>query len=86
MLTLRIVIISDGLSAFLQEVAEQRRMLLPYTIRPDRCLHFLRPGRLGRIQKGPNDWGWGIVLAVRQSTPTAAKQVGRPLQHTTVGP
>ena len=53
-------------------------MLLPYTIRPDRCLHFLRPGRLVRIQEGPNDWGWGIVLAVRQIHPPAAKQVHPP--------
>ena len=26
-----------------QGIAEQRRKLLPYTIRPDRPLHYLRP-------------------------------------------
>ena len=30
----------------LQGIAEQRRKLLPYTIRPDRSLHYLRPERL----------------------------------------
>ena len=67
----------EGASACLQEMAEQRRKLLPYMIRPDRCLHFLRPGRLVRVQEGPNDWGWGIVLSVRE-IPTAAKQVRSP--------
>ncbi len=62
-----------------QDIAEQRRKLLPSIIQPDRSLHFLRPGRLVRIKEGPNDWGWGIVLAVRQ-LPAAVKKVQSPKQ------
>ena len=29
----------------------------------DRCLTFLRPGRVVRVQQGPLDWGWGVVVA-----------------------
>ena len=61
----------------LQDISEQQRILLPYMIRPDRALHLLRPGRLVRVREGPNDWGWGIVLAVR-AAPTANGKV-RPM-------
>ena len=40
--------------------------LLPALLRPDHCLHFLRPGRLVAVREGPLDWGWGIVLAVHR--------------------
>ena len=59
----------------LQDIAEKKRKLLPYMIQPDRSLHFLRPGRLVRVIEGPNDWRWGIVLAVRKAT-TAQGNVG----------
>lgn len=62
-------------------MAEQRRKLLPYTIRPDRSLHYLQPGRLVRVKEGPNEWGWGIVLAVRQAA-TANEKVGRLFRNT----
>ena len=32
--------------------------------RPERCLHFLRPGRLVRVRQGATDWGWGVVVSV----------------------
>ena len=47
-------------------------MLLPALLRPDRCLHFLRPGRLVAIREGPLDWGWGIVLAVHRLAKTGS--------------
>ena len=50
------------------------RKLLPYMIQPDRSLPFLRPGRSVRVKEGPNDWRWGIVLAVRKA-PTANGKV-----------
>lgn len=31
--------------------------------RPDRCLHYLRPGRLVRIKQGHVNWGWGVVVS-----------------------
>ena len=57
----------------LQEIAEEKQKLLPYMIQPDRSLHFLRPGRLVRVIEGPNDWRWGIVLAVRKAPTTNGK-------------
>ena len=39
---------------------------MPALLRPDRCLHFLRPGRLVAVREGPLDWGWGIVLALHK--------------------
>ena len=59
--------------AMLQEIAEEKRKLLPYMMQPDRSLHFLRPGRLVRVNEGPNDWRWGIVLAVRKAPTTNGK-------------
>eukprot|EP00891_Asterochloris_glomerata_P002642 jgi/Astpho2/2642/fgenesh1_pm.00049_%23_6_t len=31
---------------------------------PDKCLHFLRPGRLVQIEEGQLSWGWGVVVSV----------------------
>ncbi len=44
-------------------------------LRPDRCLHFLRPGRIVRVQDGSVDWGWGVVVSVLR-TGAAGKQQG----------
>lgn len=30
------------------------------TMRPDRCLDLLRPGRLVRVRQEGLDWGWGV--------------------------
>ena len=49
-----------------QEMRAAEAVLLPALLRPDRCLHFLRPGRLVAVREGPLDWGWGIVLAVHR--------------------
>ena len=62
----------------LQDISGQQRILLPYMMQPDRSLHLLRPGRLVRVREGPNDWGWGIVLAVRKGL--MANGMVRPFQ------
>ncbi|EIE19880.1 HUA enhancer 2 [Coccomyxa subellipsoidea C-169] len=48
------------------EIEGAERVLTPALLRPERCMHFLRPGRLVRVREGPYDWGWGIVVAVHQ--------------------
>ena len=50
-----------------QDIVEAERILTPAILAPDRCLHFLRPGRLIRVREGPHDWGWGLVVAVHQT-------------------
>lgn len=41
-------------------------MILASVLSPEKCLHFLRPGRLVRIQAGKTDWGWGLVVNVHR--------------------
>ena len=33
-------------------------------LRPERCMAFLRPGRLITVHAGEQDWGTGIIVAV----------------------
>jgi hypothetical protein len=58
-----------------QDIEEMERILAPALLRPERCMHFLRPGRLVHVREGPFDWGWGIVVAVHQ-TPRPKPKVG----------
>ncbi|CAI5959213.1 unnamed protein product [Closterium sp. NIES-64] len=46
-------------------LAEKERRLKAEVLRPDRCLHFLQPGRLIRVVDGLDDWGWGVIVNIR---------------------
>eukprot|EP00899_Mesostigma_viride_P011889 jgi/Mesvir1/20700/Mv14899-RA.2 len=55
-------------------IREQEKVILAAIFRPDRCLHYLRPGRLVRVRNDV-DWGWGIVVSVvRKNQPVGSAQ------------
>lgn len=55
-----------------QDILAQEQLLLRHVLQPERVLPFLRPGRLVCVREGPLDWGWGVVLAVHQTTQPAS--------------
>ena len=55
-----------------QEIRDQERTVLAELLRPERCLQFLRPGRLLRIRDGQADWGWGVLVRARRNVLSAA--------------
>ncbi|CAI7909866.1 unnamed protein product, partial [Closterium sp. NIES-53] len=76
-------------------LAEKERRLKAEVLRPDRCLHFLQPGRLIRVVDGLDDWGWGVIVnvmkqpsqsntksAVIAPSPTASAAATAPLSTT----
>ncbi|CAI5978939.1 unnamed protein product [Closterium sp. NIES-64] len=76
-------------------LAEKERRLKAEVLRPDRCLHFLQPGRLIRVVDGLDDWGWGVIVnvmkqpsqsntksAVIAPSPTASAADAAPLSTT----
>jgi ATP-dependent RNA helicase DOB1 len=46
------------------EIAAAGAIMLAETLRPERCLRFMRPGRLVRVRVAGADYGWGVVCAV----------------------
>ena len=34
-------------------------------LKPDSCMHLLRPGRIVRVLAGERDWGYGVLLSVK---------------------
>lgn len=42
----------------------QQKRILGLMLSPEKCLHFLRPGRLVKVREGRNNWGWGVVVSV----------------------
>ena len=62
---------SSSTTPGMQGARQAEATLLPAMLRPDRCLHFLRPGRLVRVREGPLEWGWGVVLALHRLEKTA---------------
>lgn len=46
-------------------------------IQPQRSLHFLRTGRLVRVQQSEVDWGWAVVLKAYRVAPTPATTADR---------
>lgn len=57
-------------------VAALERTLTAALVTPERCLHFLRPGRLVRVREGDVDWGWGVVVAAMYAGGGGAKGGG----------
>eukprot|EP00033_Pygsuia_biforma_P000792 GCRY01000924.1.p1 GENE.GCRY01000924.1~~GCRY01000924.1.p1 ORF type:complete len:1040 (-),score=392.45 GCRY01000924.1:28-3147(-) len=48
----------------LKNQAETLKMEVRKTlVQPQYALPFLNPGRLVKVQKGPEDWGWGVVVS-----------------------
>ena len=46
--------------------------MLAELLRPERCLQFLRPGRLLGIRDGQVDWGWGVLVRARRHVLSSA--------------
>lgn len=43
-----------------------RARILNKILEPDRCIHFLRAGRLVRVAHGNVPWGYGVVVSVQR--------------------
>eukprot|EP00887_Chlorella_sp_A99_P003989 scaffold11.g3989.t1 len=50
------------------QLAEAEATVRAFKQRPDYSVHFLRPGRLVRVQQGGVDWGWGVVVCLFKQT------------------
>eukprot|EP00898_Chlorokybus_atmophyticus_P004711 jgi/Chlat1/5240/Chrsp33S05083 len=62
------------------EIASLEKDMIKQILRPDRCLHFLRPGRLVKVHDGEAEWDWGVVLnVVRRTRGKAQKNTDTPL-------
>ncbi|GAB4813622.1 hypothetical protein N2152v2_000668 [Parachlorella kessleri] len=53
-----------------ERVEELDRQIRQAILQPDRCLHFLRPGRIVRFRDETGlDWGYGVVVSVIRQPP-----------------
>lgn len=52
----------DSVKSSLQRLERQRMSIL---LRPDSCIHLLRPGRIVRVNAGEKDWGYGVLLCLK---------------------
>ena len=48
----------------LQDIEKQREIVQAAVVHPERCMAFLRPGRLVTVRVGDQDWGTGVIVAV----------------------
>ena len=39
--------------------------LMGILLKPDSCMHLLRPGRIVRVHAGEKDWGYGVLLSLK---------------------
>lgn len=63
--------------ARMQEVERHRQAMQAAVVQPQRCMAFLKPGRLVRVRVGALDWGVGVIVAVsRQPGGHGAKGAG----------
>ena len=46
-----------------QEVADWEQQIMNSMLQPERCLQFMRPGRLLHIQGNDKDWNWGVLVS-----------------------
>ena len=58
--------------ALKRDIAEAGAVMMAEVLRPERCLRFLRSGRLVRVRVAGTDYGWGVVCAVTRKLPAAA--------------
>jgi ATP-dependent RNA helicase DOB1 len=47
-----------------REINEAAEVMMSEMLRPERCLRFMRPGRLVRVRVAGADYGWGVVCGV----------------------
>lgn len=57
-------------------IKEAEEVIRTETLRPERVLPFLVPGRLVRVREGGKDWGWGVALCVSHRPPGQANPKG----------
>ena len=72
---------ADSLAEYTRLKAELDRLsavVLAEMLRPQRCLHFLRPGRIIRVRVSGVDFGWGVACAITRkgAVPSSAQPVG----------
>eukprot|EP01026_Neomeris_dumetosa_P046115 TRINITY_DN3920_c0_g1_i3.p1 TRINITY_DN3920_c0_g1~~TRINITY_DN3920_c0_g1_i3.p1 ORF type:complete len:472 (-),score=75.96 TRINITY_DN3920_c0_g1_i3:368-1783(-) len=41
--------------------------LMREVLRPDRCIYYMRPGRILEIKIDDTDWGWGILVSLNRA-------------------
>jgi ATP-dependent RNA helicase DOB1 len=58
-------------------------VILAEMLRPERCMHFMRPGRIIRVRVAGVDFGWGVVCAVSLRDKNASKSGGDAQQKQT---
>ncbi|PRW61094.1 superkiller viralicidic activity 2-like 2 isoform A [Chlorella sorokiniana] len=52
-----------------QQLAAAAAVVREAVQQPQRCLHFLRPGRIVRVTEGERQWGYGVVVSVLRKSP-----------------
>jgi ATP-dependent RNA helicase DOB1 len=55
----------EKFAASKQAHVELQRDKMAILLKPDSCVHLLRPGRIVRIHAGEKDWGYGVLLSLR---------------------
>lgn len=65
-------------SSLLQEIRDLEQQILRETLRPERCLQFMRAGRLLRIHGNDTDWGWGVLVNHVRTTHLTSGQRAKP--------
>lgn len=61
---------NEAVAAYAQaqaDAAAARQTIARAALQPDRCVHFLRAGRIVRAAGGGADYGYGVVVTVMQS-------------------
>jgi len=60
---------NHGLEEYMEarnRAKEARKLISQSVVKPDICLHVLRPGRIVRINALDVDWGYGVLLCVQR--------------------
>ncbi len=52
-------------SAIKQSHVQLQRDKMGILLKPDSCMHLLRPGRIVRVHAGEKDWGYGVLLLLK---------------------
>ena len=55
----------DKFTATKRAHVELQREKMGILLKPDSCMHLLRPGRIVRVHAGEKDWGYGVLLSLK---------------------
>lgn len=55
----------ENFSAIKQSHVQLLRDKMGILLKPDSCMHLLRPGRIVRVHAGEKDWGYGVLLLLK---------------------